>query len=208
MKINVLVLLLFLSLTGSSKSSKASSLRRRYDRSNLNDKLINKEIASVLKNAFAMTECIFGTRLNIDRRSLQKGQQFDKQVFYKLLETGDSTQINNLLVSVKTVSQPDRDAYEGALLMRKAGLTKNKKKQLSLFKEGRLKLDDAILKNNENCEFKFLRLIIQENAPPILGYNKQINEDSTFIKKNYTATSALLQKVILDYSKKSKNLNL
>lgn len=150
---------------------------------------------------------LFLLSLNSQGINVQKGQQFDKQVFYHVLANGDSIQVNNMIQSVKTVSLPDRDAYEGALLMRKAGLIKNKKRQLALFKEGRLKLDNTILKSNENCEFRLLRLIIQENAPPILNYNKQIKEDSAFIKMNYTTTSALLQKVILDYSKKSKNLN-
>ncbi len=46
---------------GSSKNSKTSSLRERNDRSNLNEMTTNKEIASVVKNDFAMTVWIFRT---------------------------------------------------------------------------------------------------------------------------------------------------
>lgn len=134
--------------------------------------------------------------------------QFDKNEFYKILSSENLAQLEDMITIIKKVSLPDREAYEGALLMKKAGFLNNKKAQLSLFRNGKIKLDTIILKNKENCEFRLLRLIIQENAPPFLGYNKQIEEDCILIKKQISRSSILLQNIILDYSKKSKKLNL
>lgn len=141
-------------------------------------------------------------------KKLQTSQTFYKQDFYKGMLSGNLIQVNELFISTKTVSLPDRDAYEGALLMKKSDLIDNKKTKLSLFRTGKQKLDSTILENDENCEFRLLRLMIQENAPQILGYNKQINEDCILIKKKFSSSSVLLQNIILDYSKKSKKLKL
>ncbi len=135
-------------------------------------------------------------------------QTFDKQIFYKTLSSGNLLQVNDQFISIKTVFLPDREAYEGALLMKEANLTDNKKKRLSLFRSGKLMLDSTIVNNKENCEFRFLRLVVQENSPPVLGYNKQINEDCILIKKQFKSSSIVLQNIILDYSRKSKKLNV
>ncbi len=133
---------------------------------------------------------------------------FDKKVFYKIIASENVSEIDRMITTVKTLSLPERDAYQGALLMRKAGLLKNKKQQLLLFKEGKAKLESTIINNEENCEFRLLRLIIQENAPAILGYNKQINQDCTFIRENYKSSPQPIQSIINDYSKQSKKLKL
>ncbi len=138
----------------------------------------------------------------------ENGQHFDKQAFYKIMSSGNLIQVDGQLISIKTVSLPDREAYEGALLMKKAGLIENKLTKLSLFKNGKLELENIIFKNSENCEFRLLRLIIQENAPKVLGYNKQIDEDCLLIKKAFRGSTVILQNIILDYCKKSQKLIL
>lgn len=135
-------------------------------------------------------------------------QLFDKHRYYQAMLSGNLIQLNAVFISTKTVSLPYREAYEGALLMKKSDLTDDKKTKLSLFKTGKQKLDNIILKNNENCEFRLLRLMIQENAPQILGYNKQITEDCILINKKFSSSNVLLQNIILDYSKQSKKLKL
>lgn len=151
---------------------------------------------------------LFFSLLNLHENKLSLSQPFDKQAFYKTISSGNLIQLNEQLISIKTVSLPYREAYEGTLLMKKAGLLENKKTQLSIFRKGKLKLDSIILMNNENCEFRLLRLMIQENAPPVLGYNNQIEEDSLLIKKQFKSSNILLQNIILDYNKKSKKLDL
>ncbi|MEP6683274.1 MAG: hypothetical protein ABJA35_08440, partial [Parafilimonas sp.] len=54
--------------------------------------------------------------------------------------------------------------------------------------------------------YRFLRLIIQEHAPKIVKYNKEIDADASFIKKNYKNLSPDIQKILIDYSQNSKAL--
>jgi len=151
---------------------------------------------------------LFFSLWNLWENDLPQSQPFDRQVFYKAMSSGNLIQLNDQLISIKTVSLPDRKAYEAALLMKKAGLLSNKRTQLSLFKTGKLVLDSIILVNNENCEFRFLRLIIQENSPFFLGYNKQISEDCILIKKNFNNSPVPLQSIMVNYSKKATKTKL
>ena len=47
-------------------------------------------------------------------------------------------------------------------------------------------LEGVIKKDPSNYEVRLLRLSIQENAPKITGYNKDIEEDKKFILTNYS----------------------
>jgi hypothetical protein len=92
--------------------------------------------------------------------------------------------------------------------MKKAGLVLNPAEKLSLFKNGHKKLEAAIKNSTENVELRFLRLIIQENAPSILNYNDDLEKDSIYITQKYKRLPDNIQKVIIDYSKKSEFLAL
>ena len=86
-------------------------------------------------------------------------------------------------------------------------MRKLKSNKLNIFKEGHRKLEAVIKKDNMNAELRFLRLIIQENAPGILGYKSDLKQDSELIKKSFTDLPQVVQQAIIDYSKKSKILN-
>ena len=131
---------------------------------------------------------------------------FDKSAFYSALAANDVNSINAQLNMVKTSSINEKEAYEGALLMKKAGLITKPAEKLSLFKAGRLKLEAAIKKDKENAEFSFFRLIIQEHAPKIVEYRNNINADVSTIRSNFKTLSPVVQQAIHDYTKKSKVL--
>jgi len=131
---------------------------------------------------------------------------FDKSAFYSAMASDKLETINEQLSIIKSASVNEKEAYEGALLMKKAGLVSKAKEKLSLFKAGRLKLEAAIKKDNTNTEFVFLRLIIQEHAPKMVKYNSDIESDSLQIRTNYKSLSSVVQQAISDYSKKSKVL--
>lgn len=97
-------------------------------------------------------------------------------------------------------------AYAGTLLMKKAGLIKGPGKKLKTFKEGREKLEKAIESDTDNGEYRFLRLMIQENAPDILGYNKDIKEDAAIIQQKYSSLKPEVKEAIQSYSAESKIL--
>lgn len=131
---------------------------------------------------------------------------FDKSAFYIAMATSDIVTVNTQLTVVKAASINEKEAYEGALLMKKAGLVAKANEKLSLFKAGRIKLEAAINKDNGNTEFIFLRLIIQEHAPKIVNYNNDLQNDASVIRSNFKTLPQVVQQAISDYSKKSKVL--
>ena len=133
-------------------------------------------------------------------------QNFDKAVFYQVMKSGGIDEIDGQLSILSTSVIKEKEAYEGALLMRKAGVVKKAKEKLSLFKSGRIKLETAIHLDNDNVEYHFLRLMIQEHAPKITKYHSQIKEDSQYIRENFKELPEVVQKVVIDYSKTSKIL--
>ena len=134
------------------------------------------------------------------------GQDFDKSAFYQNLSQKDVKRIEQELNVVKNLTLPQRDAYEGALLAKKAGLIGKPKDKLNTFKAGKKKLENAIKADSTNTEWRFLRLIIQENAPKALNYKTNLKADSEFIKGNFQSLQPVLKKIVLDYSKNSKVL--
>jgi hypothetical protein len=130
----------------------------------------------------------------------------DRAAFYNAMASEKIEDINNQLTIIKASSHNDKEAFEGALMMRKAGLVAKAKEKLALFKQGRKKLDTAIKKDGDNTEYYFLRLIIQEHAPKALEYRSNIDHDSKLIKANYKDLPQAVQQAIADYSKKSKAL--
>ena len=97
----------------------------------------------------------------------------EAEELYKSLEdindTGDNT-----MVGYKAASLTLKAKYEKGLL--------NKK---SLFTQGAKLLEAVIKRDADNYEVRLLRMSIQENAPKITGYNKDIEEDKKFLIKHY-----------------------
>ena len=134
-------------------------------------------------------------------------QKIDKAIFYQVMETNDSLKINQQIDLTQNSSIKEKQAYEGALLLKKAGVVQNKRNKLNTFKLGKHKLEGALAKDSSNTEYHFLRLMIQENAPKILGYHANLEKDNIYIRKNYKTLSTVLQQAILGYSKQSKTLS-
>lgn len=134
---------------------------------------------------------------------------FSKVDYFKVISSSELTQVDKMLVLLeKEVESADKKAYKGALLMKKAGFQKSPKEKLEVFKQGRAQLETAIGANSKNTEYRFLRLIIQENAPKILKYQGNIMEDVKWIKSHYSVVHADVKNAIVSYSKKSINLKL
>jgi hypothetical protein len=152
---------------------------------------------------------IFFLLLGICFISLQsKAQDFDKETFYKVLSADNEKDIDEQVKLVKKSGIKEKTAYEGVLLMKKSGLLKKPKDKLNTFKAGHNKLEPAITADKDNIEYRFLRVLIQENAPKILGYKKELAADSQLINSNFNQLSPLLKQVITDYSKKSKTIKI
>ena len=141
----------------------------------------------------------------IAARPLQ--EKFGKAAFYKVMKDGNMVDVDNELALLSTLSAKERDGYEGALLMKKADLVKKPKDRLKYFKEGRIKLETALMADNDNTEFHFLRLAIEEHAPKIVKYKADIAKDKDLVIKNFNSQSPAVQHAILDYCSNSKVLH-
>lgn len=130
----------------------------------------------------------------------------DRAAFYKVLASGNAAEIEVQLTIIKQSTVSEKDAYEGTLLMKKAQVVSKPKDKLSFFKAGRFKLETSISADKDNTEYRFLRLIIQEHAPKIVKYRKNLAEDSQLIRSNFKNLSPEIQQIITDYSKKSNIL--
>ena len=97
-------------------------------------------------------------------------------------------------------------ALSGALLMKKSGFLKSGKDKLALFEKGKIMLETSIKKEYQNAEYRFLRLVIQENCPAILKYHDQVNDDAQQIRNSFQLFAPAVKKAIRDYAKKSKTL--
>lgn len=158
----------------------------------------------IKKIFFSLLVSFFG--ITMQGNSQKAG--FDKSAFYDVMASDNLDKINAQLNVIKEMTISEKGAYEGALLMKKAGLITKAKDKLSLFKSGRLKLETSLKKDNKNIEFYFLRLIIQEHAPKIVNYRTELENDSLLIRTNYKTLPQVVQQAIIEYSRKSKVLKL
>src|SRR5579864_7200450 len=132
----------------------------------------------------------------------------NRAAYYKAMESESKTLVDAQISELNSAPGDVKNAFLGAMIMRKAGIGGNPASKLKLFKQGHKLLEEAIARDPNNAEFRFLRLIIQENSPGILGYKNEEQKDSEFIRKSYNSLPEELQKTIADYNKKSKVLKL
>jgi hypothetical protein len=132
----------------------------------------------------------------------------NRSAYYKAMQEDNKGLINAQLEELKQAPSSERDAFMGAMTMKKAGLGGNPITRLNLFLEGHKLLEDAISQNPFNAEFRFLRVMIQENAPGFLGYNDDVNKDVQYINKLFKTLSNDLQLTIAQYAKRSKVLRI
>jgi hypothetical protein len=156
-----------------------------------------------LKRIFFFTILI----INIFHTEPSSGQTFNKANFYATMQSKDLDKVNEQIKKVETLSGNSKNAYQGALLMKKAGLSKGASSKLNLFKSGHKLLETSIKKEEHNVEYRFLRLMIQEHAPGMLNYKGDLPNDSNLIKEKFKELPKVVQEAISKYSKESKILN-
>jgi hypothetical protein len=134
-------------------------------------------------------------------------QTFDKAGFFSVMASGKLEEIDAELSVLEASTVKEKEAFEGALLMRKAGLLSRPKEKLTTFKSGYIKMESSMAKDSGNIEYHFLRLMIQEHAPKVVHYDKDRQKDSQDIIRSFPALSPVLQKAILNYCPHSKLLH-
>ena len=148
---------------------------------------------------FAMIFILAGAEV----QGIEWKQIFDRPAFYSIMASGNVEDLNAELLLLNSTSISEKKAYEGALLMRKAGLLKKASEKLQFFKQGRIKLETSLLKDSVNGEYHFLRLSIQEHAPEIVKYRTELEADKQYIIKTFKNLLPAVQQAIIEYSKNS-----
>lgn len=137
----------------------------------------------------------------------QLWQDFDRPAFYSVVASGSVDKVDAELTKLSAASIHEKEAYEGVLLMKKAGQATKPAEKLHFFKSGRIKLESSLRKDSTNGEYHFLRLIIQEHAPRIVKYSADLEKDRLYIRSTFKSLSPAVKQAIIDYSKKSKILH-
>lgn len=95
------------------------------------------------------------------------------------LETRESEDI--FVQNYNLSSQPSILAYVCALEMKQAEYSHNPISKLRIFKQTKKKLDSLVQSNPTDVHLRYIRLLLQEKTPGILGYNDNIKEDKIFL---------------------------
>ena len=141
------------------------------------------------------------------RAENKKTLVFSTKIFYLVLSGNNIDKIDHLLFVIEqSLESSENQVYKATLFMKKANLIDKPSEKIKLFKQGKEILEKEIRENPQVIEFHFLRLIIQEQAPKMLKYNVNIQEDKAIIENNFPKIKAQLQNIILEYSKSSKIL--
>lgn len=80
-------------------------------------------------------------------------------------------------------TDPSVRAYVLSLEMKKAEYAFNPIQKLRLFSKSRDELDRMIDSFPSNIHLRYIRLLVQENCPRILGYTENLEEDRSFLRK-------------------------
>lgn len=130
--------------------------------------------------------------------------------FFTVLSQGSKDDVEKLILDYEAKGDTGSQAniYRGALYARMAGLVNTPAQRLEYFKRGRLLIEAEIKQNADNIEYRFIRLIIQEQAPSIVRYRDNIEEDSAMIIAGYETLDDELKREIDRYAKTSKLLNI
>lgn len=156
---------------------------------------------------FKLFVCFLFALFFVSHKGFAFQQEFDKKAFYKIIENGNVDDIDKEIIAVTNSDMPEKEAYRGTLLMRKAGLVKSAVAKMDNFRSGAIRLERAIRDDKTNVEFRFLRLMIQEHAPKITKYRNKLSDDKEYIKANFSKLEPSVQDIVKDYSKTSTILN-
>src|SRR5690606_10633279 len=114
----------------------------------------------------------------------------------------------NQLDTVGVETNPLLFGYKGSATMMMAQHVSNPFSKLSYFHKGKNMLDEAISVDLENMELRFLRFAAQTEAPAMLGYRGEIEQDKNLILSSLPASDDLpLKQLIIEYLVKSEFLD-
>lgn len=149
----------------------------------------------------------FLTVIFLTALTLNVQAQLDRKAVYTALASDSKEVVQKQLEGVQGLKESSEvKAFKGALQMKAAQFQKTAKDKMNLFNAGKKLLESEIKSNDGNVEYRFLRLLIQENAPKQLKYNGNIEEDALNIAAGYSKLKESTKAAIESYAKKSASL--
>jgi hypothetical protein len=132
----------------------------------------------------------------------------DRDNFYEALSGNSKELVESLIGEYEQVLDSNSlvNVFKGALYIKRADFLSVPARKLESFKKGRDMLELEILHNPNNSEYRFIRLILQEQTPPMLRYKVNLDEDKQFILSAFPQIDQQLKSRILNYSKSSRVL--
>jgi len=138
------------------------------------------------------------------QRDMQSSFNYD--AYYQAFSSEDTLLFNREIEALLPYSGIEKDAFYGAILMKKSKSLPTIKRKLDTFKEGRDLLENSIKSDPQNLEFRFLRLATQENAPGFLNYDNNKKEDASIIVTSFGNLPPISRKYIREYARFSETL--
>ncbi len=109
----------------------------------------------------------------------------------------------------KPSSKPIELAYEGASRMVRAKHVFFPTEKLSTFQKGKTLVEEAIKKDPNSIEIRYLRFSLQLESPSFLAYRSNLSEDRKFIIDHYSEVKDIELKTRLkDFLIKEANLSI
>lgn len=124
-------------------------------------------IALLMLNSYSGKSEEMPLSLDEIRKTFRIAVESETKTQELLLHTGSAT--------------PLRQGYTGAATMLMARHTLNPMAKLNYFEKGKTLLEDAIQRDPQNIELRFLRFCIQSNIPALLAYHHNKPEDYSHI---------------------------
>ncbi|REH56711.1 hypothetical protein C7448_101754 [Tenacibaculum gallaicum] len=87
------------------------------------------------------------------------------------------------IATYKNRKEVSIQGYVVSLQMKQAKYKMMPWSKLKVFNTNKNKLEELISKNPNNVHLRYVRLVIQENIPSILGYTSSIKKDKQFLKE-------------------------
>ncbi len=79
--------------------------------------------------------------------------------------------------------------YVASVIMQQAQYAGMPTKKLKYFREGKSMLEDYISHNPDDLEARYVRVLVQENIPGILGYKDNIDSDKSFVASHIDSST-------------------
>lgn len=89
----------------------------------------------------------------------------------------DEDKLEQIISSLAYIESPLTNGYKGICETMMAQYVYLPTSKLRYFNSGKRKIEAAIRQSPDNGELRYIRLLVQLNAPAMLGYNAKINRD-------------------------------